>query len=103
MRLVVVTPIALIVAAHLLLLLAWWFLPQPAACALALVPFAVALLLGSYEHFGTAGPNNVLRATASPGILAFRSNSVPLFLLELSACGLTLYSACIQGNNAPAL
>ena len=93
----------MIVAAHLLRLLAWWFLPQPAAGALALVPFAVAPVFGSYERFWTAGPNNILRAMASPGSLAFRSNSVLLFLLELSACGLTRYSACIQGNNAPAL
>jgi len=99
-----VTPITLIVAAHLLLLLLWWFLPQPAAGVLVLVRFAVALVFGSYEHFWTAGPNNILRAAANPGVLAFRINSVLLlFLLELSVCVLALYSACIQGNNAPAL
>jgi hypothetical protein len=96
------TPLALFVAAHAVVLLAWWFLPQRRTSAFLFVVFAVALIFGSYEHFISAEPNNIFHLSAGPGVLAFRISSVLLFLLELSGCVLALYSARIHRNPAPA-
>ena len=103
----------LIIAAHCLvavwqLLLTPMVLPasaqiaQRAASVLLFVVFAVALSFGSHEHFLSAEPNNIFRLSAGPGALAFRISSVLLFLLEVSARVLALYSARFHRNPAPA-
>ena len=86
------TPIALIVAAHLVVSPAWWLLPQRPASVLLLALFGVALAFGSYEHFLGALPNNIFHLSAGAGVVAFRISSVLLFFLELSAWVLVLYS-----------
>jgi hypothetical protein len=89
------TAIALITAAHLVVLLAWWFLPQRVAGVLLFVLFATALAFGSYEHFFSAGPNNILRMPSADSVTAFRVSSVLLFLLQASGCVLAFRSARI--------
>jgi hypothetical protein len=60
--------------------------PKLAASAL-IIPFGVALVIGGYTHFLSAGSDNVLRIPASELRLPFQISAVLLTLLEALACG----------------
>jgi hypothetical protein len=69
------------------LILLWLQVDRPAA-VLVVLPMAVVLVIGVYEHFVNAGPGNVFSLPASEWALSFRASAILLVVLELFGCGL---------------
>jgi hypothetical protein len=66
------------------------------AGALIVVPFGVALVIGSYTHFLTAGTDNVFRMPPGELRLPFQVSAVLLAVLETAGCwiGLRMFIHC---------
>jgi hypothetical protein len=68
-----------------LLLLLWGRVDRLAA-VLIVLPMAVMLVIGVYEHFLSSGPGNVFSLPASEWALSFRLSAVLLVVLEALGC-----------------
>ena len=56
-------------------------------CLLA-IALGVGLAIGGYEHFLSAGPDNIFRMPPGEYAAAFRASSVFLLLFELTGCAI---------------
>ena len=90
--------IGIFAAVHLVVAVVWWLLPSRPGGIFLFLLFAVALAFGTYEHFLSASPNNILRMSPGEGVTAFRISSILLFLLEAAACWFGFQTARIPPN-----
>lgn len=60
------------------------------ASVLILIPLAVGLSAGGFEHFLSNGPDNVFRMAATEWTLTFTISAVLLAVLELGGCWLCI-------------
>ncbi|MGC2109070.1 MAG: hypothetical protein WA655_06100 [Candidatus Korobacteraceae bacterium] len=56
------------------------------AAGMIILPFGIALVIGGYTHFLSAGSDNVLRMAPSESTLPFQLSAVVLALLEALGC-----------------
>ena len=69
------------------------------AGAVIIIPLGIALFIGGYTHFLSAGPDNVLRMPPSPLTLPLQISSVLLALLEAFGCGVGFRMAAWSVGN----
>jgi hypothetical protein len=56
------------------------------AGSMIILPFAIALVIGSYAHFLSSGTDNILRMPSGDLTLSFQISAVLLALLEALGC-----------------
>src|SRR5271166_257536 len=56
------------------------------AASMIVIPLGIAMVIGSYTHFLSAGSDNVLRMPASDLTLPFQISAMLLTLLEALGC-----------------